>query len=445
MPMAMLHLTAVAALSAASLLPAIAAQDSKPAAPATPQETSPASPDAKPDAKPAEAPAAAPVKPGESKPAALTIVNRGQSTFGKSPYATDNLFAKPPSVYVIPMDGQMGTDIHPVIYDRIIKDVKEKKPDLIVYRLKSSDGRGDAKYMERVMDAMRGDRVDPRRIATQVLEYRDLCMKLHEELAGYPTAMFVEDARGMASMYALAWPYMFMTPGGRISGLEIVGALAGGNDIDIRAKMFSAWTGIAKGVLEMGGRPQELSDALVRPDRTLSADIDGRSTKWRADTLGSWYVVDQSPDQSARFSAKTAEDTGLTEGLAEDVNDLMLLLGYPEYTTVDSGEKMFNDYKTNWHKRFEESEKWMEEFETPMEDERDLGKRKQILERMQALFKQYPPVARLWEWKRGLTEDQLKLLIEQLSEQIRAAQKAKQKGGSGGGGGGGMRGGGLGR
>jgi hypothetical protein len=59
---------------------------------------------------------------------------------------------------------------------------------------------------------------------------------------------------------------------------------------------------------------------------------------------------------------------------------------------------------------------------------------------MRQLFKQYPQLAKMWEWTRGLTDDQLKILIEQLGEQIRTYQKQKQgttggsKGGKGGGG-----------
>jgi hypothetical protein len=150
-------------------------------------------------------------------------------------------------------------------------------------------------------------------------------------------------------------------------------------------------------------------------------------------------VIDQSDEVSARFSSKSAEDTGLTDGVAYDMADLMYLLGYPEYTTVDSGEKIFRDTNAAWRKRYRESKKWMEDFQEPMEDERDLAKRKQILEKMLANFKQSPQFARMWEWTRGLSEDQLKLLIEQLTEQIRAYQKQKQStsgGGRSGGGGG---------
>lgn len=382
-------------------------------------------------------PAVAPAAPSEpvKAPPPFTLGRTAVDKPGKSPYATDTQFGRPPSVYVIPMEGYMGVDIHPLVYDKVLKDLKEKKPDLVVFRLNSSDGRMNEKYMDAVNEAMKDDKIDPRRLASGITDYRDLAAKLHNELDGYPTVMYVEDSRGISCVYALAWPYMFMSPESRIAGLDIVASLGGGNDADIKAKMFSAWTGIAKGILELGGRPQELSDALVRPDRKLSADIDGRSTKWRADTAGSWYVIDQSDEVSARFSSKIAEDTGLTDGVAADMADLMYLLGYPEYSLVDSGEKIFRDYNGAWRKRYAETKKMMEEFQQEMEGPQDLGKRKAILEKMQALFKQYPPLARMWEWTRGLTDQQLKLLIEQLQEQIRSYQKQKQSGGSGSGGG----------
>jgi hypothetical protein len=293
-----------------------------------------------------------------------------------------------------------------------------RSPDLIVFRLNSSDGRMNDKYTEAVNEASKDDKIDPRRLASGITDYRDLAARLHNDLDSLPCVMYVQDSRGISCVYALAWPYMFMGPDAKIAGLDIVASLGGGNDADIKAKMFSAWTGIAKGILELGGRPQELCDALVRPDRKLSADIDGRTTKWRSDTLGSWYVIDQSDEVSARFSSKSAEDTGLTDGVAYDMADLMYLLGYPEYTTVDSGEKIFRDTNAVWRKRYAESKKMMEEFQQEMEGPQDLGKRKQILEKMRQLFKQYPQLAKMWEWTRGLTDDQLKILIEQLGEQM---------------------------
>jgi hypothetical protein len=421
----MKHLCLLAVLAAST---AAFAQSETPA----PAEQPPAAAPAATDAPAAPATAAEP-----AKPQAPFSLSRAADKPGKSPYATDTRLGHPPAVYVIPMEGYMGVDIHPSVYDKILVDLKTKKPDLIVFKLNSSDGRMSEKYMEAVNEARKDDKINPLRLASGITDYRDMAAKLHNELDGYPTVMFVEDSRGISCVYALAWPYMFMTKDAKIAGLDIVASLGGGNDKDIKAKMFSAWTGIAKGILELGGRPQELCDALVRPDRKLSADIDGRATKWRNDTLGSWYVVDQSDEVSARFTSKTAEDTGLTDGVAQDMDDLMYLLGYPEYTKVDSGEKIFRDTNAAWRKKYAETKKWMEEYQQPMEDARDLGKRKQILEKMLAAFKQSPQLARMWEWTRGLTEDQLKILIEQLTEQIRTNQKQKQGSGSGSGPGGG--------
>jgi hypothetical protein len=421
-------------LAAFTVSAAAYAQSDAPVTEPTPAPDAAPTQDA-PAATPAVAPStpAAPVKAPPPFTLGRTVADKG----GKSPYATDTQFGHPPVVYVIPMEGYMGVDISPLVYDKIIKDVKEKKPDLIVMRLNSSDGRMNDKYMEAVDSARKDDKIYPRRLAGGITDYRDLAAKLHNELDSYPTVMYVQDSRGISCVYALAWPYMFMAPDARIAGLDIVASLGGGDDADIKAKMFSAWTGIAKGILELGGRPQELCDALVRPDRTLSADIDGRTTKWRSDTAGSWYVIDQSLEVSARFSAKSAEDTGLTDGIAVDLPDLLYLLGYPEYTLSDSGEKIFRDYNAAWRKRFVESKKWMEDFQQPMEQASDLGKRKQILEKMRQMFKQYPSFAKMWELTRGLTDDQLKILMEQLTEQIRSnnQQKSGSSGTSGGKGG----------
>jgi hypothetical protein len=430
-------LSIIAALTVAA---APLAQDDAPSAapetsPAAP-ETSPASPATSPagSAAPAAAPPAAPSKP--------FTLGRSGARPGKSPYATDTQFDRAPRVYVIPMEGLMGLDIHQSVYDRILKDFDEKKPDLVVFELKSSNHGEKETWMEAAGNEMDEDKVDPRRLASVVTEYRDMAANLRERLGGVPCVMYVRDARGVSCVYALAWPYMFISPDGKIAGLDVVTELAGGNDDDIRAKMLSAWTGIAKGILELGGHPQPLTDALVRPDRFLSADIDGRATKWFPDTVAErWIVVDSSKDAAARFPASLAEETGLAEGTAQDIPDLLGLLGYPEFEMVDSGQKIFRDTNAQWRKRFAESKKWMKDFQEPMDGPEDLGKRKAIIEKMLQNFKSSPQFARMWEWTRGLDETRLKSLLEELTEQIKANQKQRSGGGrrsgSGSGGGGG--------
>jgi hypothetical protein len=77
-----------------------------------------------------------------------------------------------------------------------------------------------------------------------------------------------------------------------------------------------------------------------------------------------------------------------------------------------------------------------------VEDPRELPKRKQMLEKIRQMAKQYPPLARTLEWRFGLTDQQMQVLIEQLNEQIKEYQRQRRGtgGGSGGGGGGGGRG-----
>ena len=69
---------------------------------------------------------------------------------------------------------------------KIIADVKAKKPDLIVFRLNSSDGRMNEKYMEAVNEASKDDKIDPRRLASGITDYRDLAARLHNDLDSLP-------------------------------------------------------------------------------------------------------------------------------------------------------------------------------------------------------------------------------------------------------------------
>ena len=67
---------------------------------------------------------------------ASSLAARGAETPAGESAVTES---KVPVVYVVPMSGQMGTDIHPSIYDEVVKDVMEVQPDVIVYQLKSAD------------------------------------------------------------------------------------------------------------------------------------------------------------------------------------------------------------------------------------------------------------------------------------------------------------------
>lgn len=399
----------------------------------------PDAPAAAPDA-PASAPAPA-AEPAPAVPAEPFSLGRSvKRATGLSPYAVDTQLNRPPKVYVLPMEGFMGLDIHKAAYDRILKDLEEAKPDLVVVRLKSTTHGENETFMEGVSNQLDDDKVEPRNLAAGVTDYRDFAQDLRNRLATFPTVMYVQDARGVACVYALIFPYMFMAPGGKVAGLSVVTELAGGNDEDILAKMRSAWCGIATGILSLGEHDPALMEALVRPDRVLSADIAGRRTMWRGDTKGRWIVVDNSMDAAAGFSSQAAEDTGLSEGTAENVEDLLGLLGYPEFSVVGNGEKLYADSVRSWRAKWADVKKALQDFQKPMDDEaKELPGRKVLVQKVLQAVKQSPQVAQMALWKYGVDQTRLEILLKQIEEQIRQAQKSRTGGGrkgSGGGGGG---------
>lgn len=332
-----------------------------------------------------------------------------------------------PKVYVFPMAGQMGTDISPQLVDIIVEDVKKQKPDILVMRLSSAD-------IDR-NDYLKND--DPNEFGMPMIEeYRDMVRRIHEDLPDVPQVMWVEDSVGFASLLALGWPSMYMKGDARLYGLSRVAALAGGwQDPDVAAKMLAAWTGIGKGILQIGGYPLELGDAMIFPDKVLSVKFDGRDVSWLTDTSGVW-IVDGSKESTATFEATIAEDTGLADGIADSLDDLMFLLGYREYSEVESGPKLAKQYVDDWRKALTRCEEWMREAQEADADLAGLGKRKSLYEKALAALKQFPAIEKRLG-RSGVNKTSLEIAIDDLKKEIQRAKEAEkgQRGGGGGGGG----------
>ena len=260
--------------------------------------------------------------------------------------ASDN---RVPVVYVVPMSGQMGTDIHPSIYDKVIEDALKVNPDVIVYQLKSADI--DNNFYLAGNDDRREFGM------AKIGEYRDLARALHQKLDARQV-MWVEDSVGLGSLLALSWPEMYMSDGARLWGLARVSMMAAGwSDPDVASKMLNAWVGMGNGFLQLGGHPLEIGWAMMRPEYALSASFKGRKVTWTNDTAGQW-VVDSNDERVANFSASLAEDMGLSEGTVENLDDLMFLLGYREYDEVESGKDMVKKYVEDWRRTFDRCKSW---------------------------------------------------------------------------------------
>ncbi len=343
-----------------------------------------------------------------------------------------------PALYVIPMVGQMGTDIRLEVYTDIIDDIKRKKPEVVVWRLECTDIKdeilGEFEYM-----------IDRRQQEEQGLfflidDYRVLVQKLHDELRGIRQVMWVHDAYGVGSVMALAWPEMYMTPGARLVGMSVFFQEHGG-DADIKAKMREAWIGTGNGFLMRGGHAPELGYGLMNPRTVLSATWRGRKVIWRNDLDGE-VVVNNSRNNVAWFRAKTAEDFGISKGTVETLDDLALLLGYREYRVMEGdGRNTIVRYKQNWRREFDQAWKRFLDYNQHMRWVNGdqalmwLGRAKSDLEYIVSAMRRFPAVELRLRF-RGLPDRlSIEMRIEQLGQQI-AAMRRGGRGGRGGGGGG---------
>ena len=127
----------------------------------------------------------------------------------------------------------------------------------------------------------------------------------------------------------------------------------------------------------------------------------------------------------------------------------MFLLGYREFTQVESGPKLAEQYVNDWRKALERVQEWLTDLEQ-IDDPGTvgLGKRRAVLEKMLAALKQYPAIeARLG--RRGINQTAIEIEIDNIKkdiQRIREAERGNRGNGGGGGGSGrpGLGGGGIG-
>ena len=342
-----------------------------------------------------------------------------------------------PSFYFVPMKGQMGTDITASIYKELVDDIREVDPDVIIIVMNSADYADT--FATAIGEAEPGDISRP-----EFDDYKEIVSIFHDDLEEYRQVLWVQDAVGIASTVALAWEELYMTPDARLGGMRMVIELTGADkwtDDDIRAKMMAAWMGSAKSLLEYGGYAYELADAMMYAPNMLSASFKGREVLWTLDEAGE-FVIDNDDEKTAEFRAKAAEDLLISDGTAETLDDLALLLGFREYRVVDEyAKKVVDGYRKGWRSAYSNAVVSWKDYQQYMgwasgEDALQyLGRAKRMIERIIKAMDRYPPVELKWKQEMGSDKFQLEMLVEQLKQRIRAL---RQQRGTRGGGGGGM-------
>lgn len=358
----------------------------------------------------------------------------GDSESGMTSAEAEEANADPslPALYVVPLRGQMGTDIYWETYGPIIEDIQEKQPDVVIFKLQSSE---KWQYED---DRARAETVP----YFDMEDYVKLVNMFKNELSDFEQIMWIEDSQGISSLIALAWPTIYMHSNGALTGLEEVWvAAAGWDDADVKAKMVAAWSGLARGFVEEGGHSMALAEAMINPREVLSAVFKGRSVTWANDLNGT-YVLDGNREGVVAFPAERARNFLISQESADSLDDLAFLLGYREYRPIQAtAKKVVDHYVEGWRDAFEKTEQLFLDFQqhqswaTGNETIKYLKASMKDLQRIVALMKRWKAVEKEWQ-RRGRTILQIELQIEQLDQTIKDIVRGNQGGGRGGGGGG---------
>jgi hypothetical protein len=349
-----------------------------------------------------------------------------------------------PLIYVVPMKGQMGTDINPDVYKEMLQDIRDYGPDLIVIELECRDN--EERLYSRIEANEKG--FD----GLQYLDkYHEIASFFHDELRDVPQTVWIQDSRGISSILAMAWTnpeqgrHLLMAPNARLGGLgqSAINFLRVQSDANTLGKYREAYMARLKGFAEYGGVNLEVIDAMVRPEFPLSATWQGRNVTWTLDRVGE-YLVDGSEERTADFTVKTAEDFCLSDGTADTLDDLALLSGMREYRIAEGrAEEIFENYKEGWRAAFESCKNSFRDYDKYMgwatgeDTARYLGRAKRELEKVIAAIDRYPPVEirLVAEFGQQASRFNLVTQVEILEEQLRALRQAG-RGAAGGAGGG---------
>ena len=376
------------------------------------------------------------VKPSMSTEAAVdaTTTRRGRVYGARRGSASDEHLT---SFYIMPMKGRMGLDVNSEVYTNMVDDIRAQDPDIMVIEMDCSDLEDVGFY---------GLTQEERSIngSTALDDYRELVRLFRHELDDVPQVLWIKNSQGISSVVALSWGDMYMAPEAEFSGANKAAAnfMPVQSDENMFGKFREAYMGWLKGFAENGKYDLVLVDAMVLPEFVLSATWKGREVEWSTDRSGH-VIVDDNDEATIYFNAKNAEDLRISDGTAETLDDLALLLGVREYRVVDGkADDIFEKHRENWRRTFAAAEQEMRDYEKYLgwasgEDTvKFLGRAKTSLEKVLAAINRYKSVEIRFAMA-GVSQFALETEIEVLKERIRAARNSGNFSGGGSGGGGG--------
>ncbi len=365
-------------------------------------------------------------------PATSVAQETAGGLFSDAVMATDDSGA---SVLVLPISGQMVTDIRLETYEEMRDRIRELNPDLIVVEIESRDF--PSMYLRIMGYFDRNERgfFDEKQLI-------GLGEFFHIELQDIPQIAWVKDCEGLSTLLALSWDRVFMSADARLSGSERLLEYTGFNqwpDENVRGKMTAAWTSVSAVLGNWGNRSEHLMMAMTDPGKLLSGTFRGKQVEWTEGVYGE-FVLDGNPQGVPDFDASLAQEVCVSEGTVNTLQDVLLLAGIREYHFV--GEELAEDvadYKINWRRSYENCKRLWGDYQqyrgwaTGEDVVAYLGKSKNTLEKMIGLYRRYPAVEKRMQREYGLSLDALERMLEELKEELRRANERGGRGGSGGG------------
>ena len=352
--------------------------------------------------------------------------------------------------YIVPMKGQVGTDITPRIYEAMVEDINELKPDVVIIKLDSSDLRNE--FKDGADDIIEGEdyHMDPNEVNMwNMSEMRKLRQCFSTDIdPSIRQVLWCRDAVGSSSVLGLAWPELYMHPEAMIGGMSatVQGSRNAAGDANVEAKFGSAAYEEILGITRYGRdmdrknpTRERLITALTKPEAMLSVGWQGRMPIW-SNTLRGEVSIDDSDEVTVLLPAYICDDVCLSHGTAETLEDLAVLLGERNFVVVEGqSNSIFTKHNEGWRdawaravKYYMDYRKWMGRLNS-RNRKSNLNKAESALKRVRALAIKWPELAIR---SRGtFSKTNLDLMLLEL-EDIRKGASGR----SGGGGGGGSRG-----
>jgi hypothetical protein len=295
--------------------------------------------------------------------------------------------------YALPISGIMGIDFDPALAEELARDIAESKPKLIVIEI---DARSGAIGQDE-------PKIDIRRETSVIPEMRDAVDSIRRAAGSATVAVLVRDAVGVEAVAALAWPKVYMAPAARI-GLPIDASPSAPapakQEDDIRAKMRSAWIGMAEGIID-GSHSRAQLDAIV------AAGSEG-------------------------LDATRAMAAGVCDAEAADQRAVAAACGYPETVLVGNGPGIAGRASAEWRKQYRAAARLIAEYEEPVDSKEDLANRRKLLAEVRSAMAASPRLARALEWSRGLTDQRAGELLAMIDAQTAVLPAWAEMSGSGG-------------